>query len=79
MSFTIGPELQPEPVLTVSSPPENNIIFHTGTSEMLRVTDDGFYVRGQKVPIDDDEALAVYHAFRNFLTYHALSQVQLDT
>ena len=64
----------PEPVLTVESGKKNNIVFHTGSAEMLRVTEDGFYVRGQKVPIDDSEGLAVYRAFRNFLAYHALSR-----
>jgi hypothetical protein len=41
---------------------------------MLKITEDGFYVRGQKVPVDGDEGLAVYRAFRNFLAYHALTK-----
>jgi hypothetical protein len=64
----------PKPVLSVSAPPENNIIFHAGPSEILRVTEDGFYVRGKKVPVDEEEGLAVYRAFKQFLVHHALTK-----
>ena len=65
---------QPTPVLSVTSPPENNIVFHTGKTEALKVTEDGFYVRGVKVPVDEKEAAAVYKAFKEFLVYHALTR-----
>ena len=64
----------PNPVLSVSSPPENNIIFNAGPAEMLKVTEDGFYVRGVKVKADEEEAAAVYKAFKEFLVYHALTR-----
>jgi len=64
----------PNPVLAVSAPPESNIIFYGGASEMLKVTEDGFYVRGVKVPADDKEAAAVYKAFKAFLVYHAITR-----
>jgi hypothetical protein len=64
----------PNPVISVSAPPKNNIIFNSGTAEMLRVTEDGFYVRGVKVKADDKEASAVYKAFKEFLVYHALTR-----
>ena len=67
----------PNPVLSVSNhyePSESNITFHTGPCEMLKVTGDGFYVRGQKVPADEKEAEAVYRAFKQFLVYHALTR-----
>ena len=64
----------PQPVLSISSPPENNIVFHTGKAETLRVAEDGFYVRGVKVPVDDNEAAAVYKAFKQFLVHHALTK-----
>jgi hypothetical protein len=64
----------PDPALTVSAPPGNNIVFHTGISEILKVAEDGFYVRGVKIPVDDDEAAAVYKAFKEFLVYHALTR-----
>jgi hypothetical protein len=73
-SYFIKDNPQPTPVLSVTSPPENNIVFHTGKSETLRVTEDGFYVRGQRVPVDEKEAAAVYKAFKEFLVYHALTR-----
>jgi hypothetical protein len=65
---------QPTPVLSVTSPPENNIVFHSSKAEILRVAEDGFYVRGVKVPVDEEEAAAVYRAFKEFLVYHALTR-----
>jgi len=65
---------QPTPVLSVSAPPQNNIIFHSSKSEILRVAEDGFYVRGVKVPVDENEAAAVYKAFKSFLVHHALTK-----
>ena len=65
---------KPTPVISVSAPPENNIIFNAGTAEMLRVTEDGFYVRGVKVEADEKEASSVYKAFKEFLVYHALTR-----
>lgn len=65
---------QPRPVLSVTAPPESNITFHAGQSEILKVTEDGFYVRGIKVEADDKEAAAVYKAFKEFLVYHALTR-----
>jgi len=34
---------------------------------ILRISPDGFYVRGIKVPVDDNEALTVYNTFKRFL------------
>lgn len=66
----------PNPVLSISAPPENssgaNITFYTNQSEMLRVAEDGFYVRGKKLDIDANEAQSVYKAFRQFLIWSAL-------
>ena len=67
-------DTKPTPVLSVSAPPENNIVFHAGQSEMLKVTEDGFYVRGVKVEADEKEAAAVYKAFKAFLIHHALTR-----
>lgn len=55
---------------------ESNITFSTGTngSEMLRVAEDGFYVRGVKVPVDDKEAATVYRVFREWLTWAQLTR-----
>jgi hypothetical protein len=53
-------------------PKPNNITLFTGGSEMLKVADDGFYVRGVKVPVDDKEAETVYNAFKEFLVWSRL-------
>lgn len=71
--YYIEPE-NPEPVFTVSAPPENAITFRGGVAEILKITEDGFYVRGIKVPVDEEEGLAVYRAFKQFLVYHALTK-----
>ena len=55
----------------------NNIVFYAGgeePNEMLKITKTGFYVRGKLVPQDDKEAEIVYNAFKEFLTYHALTR-----
>jgi hypothetical protein len=65
---------RPRPVLSITAPPENNIAFHTGQSEMLKITENGFYVRGVKIEADKNEAAAVYRAFKQFLTHHALTK-----
>ena len=52
----------------------NGITLNSGSSEMLRVTEDGFYVRGVKVPADDKEAAAVYAAFKEFLVWSQLTR-----
>ena len=53
-------------------PKPNNIVLTTGSTEMLRVAEDGFYVRGKKVPVDDKEAATVYNAFKEFLVWNRL-------
>jgi hypothetical protein len=74
MSTFVIKDTHPTPVLSVSAPPENNIVFHSSKSEILKVAEDGFYVRGVKVPVDEKEAAAVYKAFKEFLVYHALTR-----
>ena len=45
-----------------------------GGSEMLRVAPDGFYVRGERVPADDNEAVTVYNAFKQFLVWAEMNR-----
>ena len=68
-------ELPDEPNFTfdVDANP-NNITMISGGKEMLRVAEDGFYVRGTKVPVDDREAATVYNAFKEFLVWSRLSR-----
>lgn len=53
-----------------------NIIFFNNwgldQKEMLRIAPDGFYIRGEKVPVDENEGLAVFKALKRFLTESAL-------
>jgi hypothetical protein len=65
-----------QPVMTVSateSRPNNITLINKGV-EMLRVAEDGFYVRGEKIPVDDKEASTVYNAFKEFLVWNRLSR-----
>jgi len=64
------------PILSIE-PKDNqpsNVTLISGSTEMLRVAQDGFYVRGVKVEADENEAAAVYRAFKEFLIYHALTK-----
>lgn len=70
--FTIQ-ESTSTPVMMVSSPPESNIVMNTGNDEMIKITKDGFYVRGVKVPADDKEAEEVYNAFKRWLAWSTLT------
>ena len=51
----------------------NDIKLNGGGEEMLRVAQDGFYVRGIKVEADAKEAEAVYKAFKQWMTYAILN------
>lgn len=54
---------------------ENSISFHGhDNDEMLKLSRDGFYVRGVKVPADAQEAQAVYEAFKAWLTWANLQR-----
>jgi hypothetical protein len=46
----------------------------SGSSEMLRVAHDGFYVRGVKVPADEHEAETVYLSFKQWLAWANLQR-----
>ena len=59
---------------TENPPKKNCITFLAQNSELLKVCDDGFYVRGKKLEIDDDEAKSVYKALREFLVWVELTR-----
>ena len=52
----------------------DNISLNAGGTEMLRVAKDGFYVRGERIPVDDKEAETVYNAFKQFLVWAELNR-----
>jgi hypothetical protein len=61
-----------------NEPEAGNIVFHAGTdiesSEMLKITKTGFFVRGVAVQQDDKEAEIVYNAFKEWMVYSALTR-----
>lgn len=64
---------KPVPILT-TSPEHNTVTFTCNGTEMLEVSEDGFYVRGVKVAVDDKEALEVYNAFKEWLAWSTLNR-----
>jgi hypothetical protein len=57
-------------------PKPNSIVLNTGhgSDEMIRITPDGFYVRGVRVPADEHEAETVYLAFKEWLVWANLQR-----
>lgn len=69
-----GYTTQPIYSFTSDNDRANNITLNAGSEEMIKVTKDGFYVRGQLVPQDEKEAKEVYAAFREWLTWATLNR-----
>jgi hypothetical protein len=53
---------------------QDNVILRAGNEDMLRIAPDGFYVRGVKVPVDDNEAITVYNSFQQWLAWAQLQR-----
>ena len=53
---------------------QNSVAFHAGSAEMLRLSPDGFYVRGVKIDLDDKEAQTVYNSFKEWLIWQQLNR-----
>ena len=45
-----------------------------GGAEMLRVSPEGFWVRGVKIEQDDNEAQIVYNAFKSWMAWAQLNK-----
>lgn len=54
--------------------PNSIVLNSTGNDEMIRITAEGFWVRGVKVPQDDREAETVYAAFKQWLAWANLQR-----
>ena len=52
----------------------NTITLLAGAAEMLRVTPEGFWVRGVLVEQDDTEAETVYSAFKAWMAWAQLNR-----
>ena len=63
-----------KPEYKFNEPEPNNIVCMAGSTEMLKIGPDGFWVRGVKVPADDKEAKTVYNGFKQFLTWAELNR-----
>jgi hypothetical protein len=72
--YTFTPQTNPNPVMAITAPPESNISLYTGSDEMLKITSEGFFVRGVKVTQDDKEAEQVYNAFKQWLAWNLISK-----
>jgi len=68
----------PVPILLINDAQNtvdsNTIVLNCGNEEMLKITPQGFWVRGQLVEQDDKEAQAVYNSFRQWLVASALTK-----
>lgn len=63
------------PILTVSDTvSKSSITLNTNGDTMLEVKEDGFYVRGVRVPADENEARAVYESFKSWLAWAHLTR-----
>jgi len=71
-AFTEQREAQP--VISMTAPPENNIVLSSGGTEMLKIAEDGFYVRGVRLEQDDKEITEVYNCFKEWLTWSTLNR-----
>ena len=54
--------------------PEKNIVFYSDHTEMLRVSPEGFYIRGVKVEQGPNEAEAVYSAIKQIIMWDTLKR-----
>lgn len=55
----------------------NSIVFYAGADqegEILKITKDGFWVRGVKVDQDSREAKLVYDAFHEWMVWSAITR-----
>ena len=71
--MTVNPSLTMKSTLSADTE-ESTISFRGGTSEMLRVAKDGFYIRGIRVNQDEKEAELVYNTFHQWLTWATLNR-----
>jgi len=63
-------ESTPQPVLTVTT--DRNITFNIEGEEYLRISETGFFVRGEQIAPDSKEAEQVYNAFKQWLVWSHL-------
>lgn len=52
----------------------NSLVMLVNETEWIKISDDGFWVRGVKVEQGPNEARVVYEAFREFLMWNNLTR-----
>jgi len=52
----------------------NNLVMLVNETEWIKISEDGFWVRGVKVEQGPNEARVVYEAFREFLMWNNLTR-----
>jgi len=73
--YAVKKDLNVEYELWENESKNNTVIFNAGTDdEMLKITPDGFYVRGVAVEQGPGEAEVVYKAFKEFMTWAIISK-----
>ena len=63
-----------KPIITMGPPPDEGITFSCHEHDMLRITKNGFFVRGVRATADDQEAEQVYNCFKEWLSWHTLNR-----
>lgn len=71
--YTVNSDPMPKPALSIERP-KNNIVLSSGETEMLKISPDGFWVRGVKAKADDKEVEQVYNAFKEWLAWSTLNR-----
>jgi hypothetical protein len=55
----------------------SSIVFQTGNpleEPILKISEEGFWVRGVKIEQDDKEAQAVYNAFKEWMVWSSMTR-----
>ena len=68
------PELHEDMTVQLNGPNSETITLNAGVDEMLKISQQGFWVRGVPVPQDEREAKLVYDAFREWMTWASLTR-----
>jgi hypothetical protein len=68
------PELHEDMTVQLNGPSSETITLNAGSDEMLKISEQGFWVRGVQVPQDEREAKIVYDAFREWMTWASLTR-----
>ena len=58
----------------IEGPAEKSIVLQCGDEEMIRIAEDGFYVRRVRLEQDDKEIKEVYNCFKEWLTWSTLNR-----